>query len=87
MKSLSIIGGFLLVAVLMYFSISYKNDILATIDGSNIAQAFHLPELNEYTYTIYFNIYTFALLHAIVGLIAALVGFNKPETKKEEQPE
>ncbi|MDN4493625.1 nucleoside-diphosphate sugar epimerase [Ureibacillus aquaedulcis] len=85
MKSFSIIGGILLVGVLLYFSLDYKNGVLAALDGSAVGPT--LPKLNEYTYTIYFNFYTFALIHAIVGVIAAVVGVVKPGTKKEELPE
>ena len=87
MKLFSIAGGFLLVGVLVFLSLNFNNDILATLDGSSSAGNFNLPRLNEYTYTIYFNFYTFALIHAVVGIIAALVGLMKPETKKEELPE
>lgn len=87
MKSFSIIGGFLFVCVLVYFSLEYKNDILATLDGANGESIFNLPKLNEYTYTVYFNFYTFALIHAVVGIISAMVGLFNPGTKKEELPE
>lgn len=75
-----------MIGVLVYLSLDYKNDILATLDGAD-ATGYHLPSLNEYTYTIYFNFYTFALIHAVVGIIAAVVGVLKPEAKKEELPE
>lgn len=90
MKWLSIVGGFLLVGVLVYFSLKYKNDALITSDGAisgGSSTILNLPKLNEYTYTIYFNFYTFALIHAVVGAIAAIVGLFKPESKKEELPE
>lgn len=76
-----------MIGILVYLSLDYKNDILATLDGADARGGYHLPSLNEYTYTIYFNFYTFALIHAVVGIIAALVGVFKPEAKKEELPE
>lgn len=87
MKSFSVAGGFLLICVLVYFSLGYKNETLAKLDGANVGRIFNLPELNEYTYSIYFNFYTFAFIHAVVGVIAALVGVLNPGTKKEELPE
>lgn len=87
MKFFSIAGGFLLIGTLVHFSLDYKNDILSSLNGANVGGIFKLPKLNEYTYTIYFNFYTFALIHAVVGVIAALFGLLNPKTKKEEQPE
>ncbi|MFC7684434.1 nucleoside-diphosphate sugar epimerase [Ureibacillus sp. GCM10028918] len=85
MKSLSIVAGVLLIGVLIFFSLDYKNDILAALDESSVGLIF--PKLNEYTYTIYFNFYTFALIHTIIGVIAAVVGALNPGMKKEELPE
>lgn len=87
MKLLPTVACLLLVSALIYLALDFKNDIMSTLEGTNVNTPFNLPELNEYTYTIYFNFYTFALIHAIVGLIAAVVGLLKPETKKEELPE
>lgn len=87
MKALSIVVGFLMLAVLVYLTMDYKNDILVTLDGVNTGGTLTLPKLNEYTYTIYFNFYTFALIHAIVGVIASIVGVIKLETEKEELAE
>jgi len=85
MKFLSLIGGLLLLAVLMYLSFNFKNDILETLDKTSDNPSF--PKLNSYTYSIYFNFYTFALLHTIVGVIALFVGLMNPKTKKEELSE
>ena len=90
MKSLSIGGGFLLIAVLVYLTLKYKNENLSSIGEAIIEPNptfFNLPMLNEYTYTIYFNFYTFALTHVIIAVIALFVGLILPETKKEELPE
>ena len=90
MKTLSIGGGFLLIAVLVYLTLKYKNENLSSIGEAIIEPNpifFNLPMLNEYTYTIYFNFYTFALTHVIIAVIASFVGLIVPNTKKEELPE
>ncbi|HWL11816.1 MAG TPA: nucleoside-diphosphate sugar epimerase [Ureibacillus sp.] len=90
MKFLSICGGFLLIAVLVYLTLKYKNENLSSIGEAIIEPNptfFNLPMLNEYTYTIYFNFYTFALTHVIIAVIASFVGLLVPITKKEELPE
>lgn len=90
MKSLSIVGGFILIFVLIYFTIDYKNEVIESLGGpsTNVnSTIYNLPLLNAYTNTIFFNFYTFALIHSIFGLIGAFMALIRPEMKKEELPE
>ncbi|RUL46481.1 MULTISPECIES: nucleoside-diphosphate sugar epimerase [Lysinibacillus] len=73
MKTLSIVSGFIFIGILIYFVIDYKNAIYLTLSDS----LSDLPLINEHTYTVFLNFYTFALIHAIVGLIGGIVGLTK----------
>lgn len=83
MKLFSFVGGFVLIGVLIYFAMNYKNEILIHIGSSTTDSDSSMPLLNQQTFSIYFNFYTFALVHSISGLIGGLVGLSKKETEVE----
>ena len=86
-KIVGIIGGLFLISFSIYFFNEYKNDVLQTLNGYTTNEnpsLFDLPKLNENTYTIYFNFYTFLFIHSVFGFIGALIGMVKQEAKKEE---
>ena len=88
-KVISFIGGFALIGVLLYFAIDYKNNVLESLGGpvSNPdSKIYGYPILNQYTNRVYYNFYTFALIHSISGLVGAIVGILNTEKKKEELP-
>ncbi|KGR78754.1 hypothetical protein [Ureibacillus manganicus] len=74
MRLFSFVVGVVLIGVLIYFIIDYKNDALSDIG---------LPMLDQQTYSIYFNFYTFALIHSISGFVGGLVGLGKKESQVE----
>lgn len=89
MKGVWILSGVLLIAVFCYLTIDYKNQFLSAGNfyaglGSTM---FDLPKLNEHTYSIYFNFYTFALIHTISGMIGIVIGVlkgSKPDDSIEK---
>lgn len=81
MKLFSFVGGFVLIGVLIFFAINYKNDVLSNVGASSSDTI--LPTLNQQTYSVYFNFYTFALIHSISGLIGGFVGLSKKSQNEE----
>ncbi len=87
-RVITVITGFVLLGIFIYSSISYKNDIFESLGGSTTnpdSTIFQYPLLNQYTNHLFFNFYTFGLVHTISGLIGGLIGWFKP--KKEESSE
>lgn len=80
MKIISIFGGFFMIAVLFYLVIDYKNTVITSLK----LKIDQFPQLNEYTYDIYFNFYTYALVHSVSGVIGTIVGFIQSKKIKEE---
>ena len=81
MKLFSLVGGVVLIGILIYFTIDFKNDVLSNIGVSTTNTS--MPMLNQQTYSIYFNFYTFALIHSISGFVGGLVGLGKKESQVE----
>ncbi|RHW33432.1 nucleoside-diphosphate sugar epimerase [Lysinibacillus yapensis] len=86
LKVLSFVLGLLLIGVLFYFIMDYKNGII--LDGPTMelnSTFYNLPMLNEFTYTIFFNFYTFAFIHSISGLMGGI--FSVLKNKKRNPSE
>lgn len=66
-----ILGCFVLLLLLTYFSFQYKGKM-----GENLS-TFQFPPLNEKTYPIYFNFYTFAFIHTLSALFGSIFGSVK----------
>lgn len=89
-KIIFIISSFILIGVFVYFSIDYKNTILASLGGpvsDPNSTIYGFPLLNQYTNHIFFNFYTFALVHTVSGTIGIIIGLLKPVKIKEELPQ
>lgn len=82
------VSGIILIGIFIYFANGYKNDIIESLGGPTTdpnSKIYGFPLLNQYTNHVFFNFYTFGLVHTISGLIGGFVGLSKP--KKEELPE
>ncbi|WP_342468984.1 hypothetical protein [Ureibacillus sp. FSL K6-3587] len=66
-KWLGIISGILLTGFFLYFFLDIKNSIHGSI-----------WKLDQETSRLYFDIYTFGLIHTISGVLGALYGIIKP---------
>ncbi|SOC03003.1 hypothetical protein SAMN05880501_103151 [Ureibacillus xyleni] len=73
-KILSLVGGVLFIGILAYYFVDYKNNLNPTTN---------FPKINNQTYSIYINFYTFALLHTSAGWFGGLLGFISVEKEKE----
>ena len=82
MKIISIFVGFFMIAVLFYLVIDYKNTVVTSLESNINIDEF--PQLNEFTFDIFFNFYTYALVHTVSGVIGTMVGFIQPKKTKEE---
>lgn len=75
-KWLVIYGGLLLTAFFLYLFMDMKNSIGAS-----------LFEISEETGQLYFDVYTFGLIHSISGVLGALYGSFNPTTQEiDERP-
>ena len=84
----TIISMIVLLNIFIYFAYSYQQDVFESLGGSTSnpnSQIYQYPLLNQYTNHIFFNFYTFGLVHTFSGLIGSIVGWFKP--KKEESLE
>lgn len=89
-KIITVISGFILIGIFIYFSIDYKNDVINSLNGPTWdpeSEIYGLPTLNQYTNHIFFNFYTFALVHTISGTIGTIIGILKREKEKKEFPQ
>lgn len=77
-KIAGILGGLLLIAFFLYFSIDTKNAILAEINEP-------ISPFDEKGSQIYFNFYTFGLIHTVSGVLGALFGLLKARVEKVEE--
>ncbi|MED3661986.1 hypothetical protein NST62_08475 [Ureibacillus sp. FSL K6-8385] len=66
-KIMGIFGGIVLIGILLYLFIDMKNSIKGPIFA-----------LNQETSRLYFDLYTFGLIHAISGVLGALYGIARP---------
>jgi len=82
MKIISIFVGFFMIAVLFYLVIDYKNTVVTSLESNINIDEF--PQLNEFTFDIFFNFYTYALVHTVSGVIGTIVGFIQSKIIKEE---
>ncbi|MFJ8237247.1 nucleoside-diphosphate sugar epimerase [Ureibacillus sp. NPDC094379] len=82
MKIISIFGGFFMIAILIYLVIEYKNSVITSLESDIKIDEF--PQLNQYTYDIFFNFYTYALVHTVCGVFGTIVGFIQSKKIKEE---
>lgn len=64
-----ILVNFILLLFLSYFSYQYKLQVIKTDD--------FFPPLNEKTYQVYMNFYTFALIHTISAFLGSIFGYVK----------
>ncbi len=86
--AITIIVGIILIGFFVYFANEYWHDVIVSLGGSTTdpgSKIYQYPLLNQYTNHIFFNFYTFGLIHTVSGVIGGLVGWLKP--KKEESPE
>lgn len=81
-----ILLGVLFVSVMFSYAIDYKDSVYAALGGTTSdpqSQIYGYPVLNEYTNQIFVNLYTFAFVHGLTALIAAIVGMIKgPEQEQ-----
>lgn len=82
LRVVSIVGGVLLIGIFTYYSIDFQQTIHTTL-GDVIADP-NLPFLNEYTHKIFFNFYTFALIHTVFGVLGALIGLTRTRNADDE---
>lgn len=81
LRACLLIGGVALIAVLIYFSLEYKNQVFIELGGTTKdegSKIFGYPVLNEYTNNVFINFYTFALIQTISAVIGGIVGIFKP---------
>lgn len=71
-----VVASFLLLISLAYFSLKYKGKIVKNTDV-------FFPPLNEKTYQVYLNFYTFALVHTISAFFGSLFGMIKCKGQEE----
>lgn len=71
-----VVASLLLLISLAYFSLKYKGEIVKNSDG-------FFPPLNENTYQVYLNFYTFALVHTISAFFGSLFGMIKFKSQEE----
>lgn len=86
MRMIYFVFGVALVVVLIYYANDYKADVFARLGGDTKtvgSQIYGFPLLNEYTNSIFFNFYTFGLVHAITGLVGAILGMLRPVKPSE----
>nr|WP_106780281.1 nucleoside-diphosphate sugar epimerase [Lysinibacillus timonensis] len=87
-RCLFLLSGVGLFIIFTYFANGYKNDVLFSLGGPTSdpnSKIYQYPLLNQYTNRIFFNFYTFGIVHSISVVIGCFVGLLKP--KKEELPE
>ncbi|MDM5334711.1 nucleoside-diphosphate sugar epimerase [Ureibacillus composti] len=82
MKIITIFGGLFMIAVLFYLVIDYKNTVITSLETNIKIDKF--SQMNEFTYDIFFNFYTYALVHTVSGVIGTIVGFIQSKIIKEE---
>ena len=82
MKIIAIFGGLFMIAVLFYLVIDYKNTVITSLEPN--IKIDKSSQLNEFTYDIFFNFYTYALVHTVSGVIGTIVGFIQSKIIKEE---
>ena len=85
-----ILIGILFVSVMFQYAIDYKNDVYASLGGTHTEQGsiiYGYPVLNEYTNQIFVNLYTFAFLHGVIAIVAAIIGMYKGPVNDEVQHE
>jgi len=82
MKIITIFGGLFMIAVLFYLVIDYKNTVITSLEPN--IKIDKSSQLNEFTYDIFFNFYTYALVHTVSGVIGTIVGFIQSKKTKEE---
>ncbi|MFP3919668.1 nucleoside-diphosphate sugar epimerase [Lysinibacillus telephonicus] len=82
LRAVSIVGGVLLIGVFVYFSIDFQQNVLSTLGETTTDP--NLPLLNEYTHKIFFNFYTFGLIHTILGVLGAIIGLARPRNTMGE---
>lgn len=76
-----------LIGVFIYFAYSYQQDVIKLLGGPTSnpdSKIYQYPILNQFTNHIFFNFYTFGLIHTVSGLIGSIFGWFKP---KKESPE
>ena len=82
MRTILLVFGVALLAVVTYYAIEYKNDAFVALGGTTKdpgSTIYGYPLLNQYTNHIFVNFYTFAIIHTASALIGAVVGIFKPE--------
>ena len=87
MRMIYFVFGVALVVVLLYYANDYKTTVFERLGGDTKtagSQIYGFPLLNEYTNSIFINFYTFGIVHAIAGLIGALVGMLRPAKQVTE---
>ncbi|MGE7666131.1 nucleoside-diphosphate sugar epimerase [Ureibacillus composti] len=82
MEIIAIFGGLFMIAVLFYLVIDYKNTVITSLEPN--IKIDKSSQLNEFTYDIFFNFYTYALVHTVSGVIGTIVGFIQSKKTKEE---
>lgn len=75
----SIILGLLIIIASVYFTIDYKNTIFNATGEIELS----IFSLTNETCRIYFNIYTFTLLHSVAGVVGLIVGVFSHNKKAE----
>ncbi|HWL25460.1 MAG TPA: nucleoside-diphosphate sugar epimerase [Ureibacillus sp.] len=86
-RVLILVSSIVLFGVFLYFSNEYRTDVIDSLGGPTTdpnSKIYQYPLLNQFTNSIFFNFYTFGLIHTISGVIGGLVGWIRP--KKEESP-
>lgn len=89
-KLITVISCFILIGIFIHFSLDYKNGVIDLLGGpisDPESEIYGFPVLNQYTNHIFFNFYTFALVHTISGTIGTMIGILKPEKEKEKFPQ
>ena len=83
-KLFGMIGGILLIGIIIYLFNDFKIDTLIALGEPYANRYDHLwsiPKLNEHTYSLYFNFYTYMLIHSAAGLLGALFALIQPKKK------
>ena len=85
-----ILLGVLFVSVMFQYALDYKDNVYASLGGTTTdpqSLIYGYPILNEYTNQVFVNLYTFAFVHGIVAIIAAIIGMFKEPIEQPLQKE
>lgn len=83
-KLFGMIGGMLLTGILIYLFNDFKKDTLIALGepyANRYDHLWNIPKLNEHTYSLYFNFYTYMIIHSTAGLLGALFALIQPKKK------